>query len=91
MACVCWTPVSDGACFRLIDLEHGREIRDEVLRVVESTKEYSEYEKDVDFEMSMVRRRFVARPAVEPLACWRACDDVCGVLWCVGLRPQKSP
>jgi hypothetical protein len=39
------------------ELENGREVRDEFLRMIEKTKEYNAYEHDVDFEMSMVRRR----------------------------------
>lgn len=44
----------------LQELENGREVRDEFLRMIEKTKEYNAYEHDVDFEMSMVRRRYVA-------------------------------
>jgi hypothetical protein len=43
----------------LPELESGREVRDEFLRMIEQTKEYNAYEHDVDFEMSMVRRRCV--------------------------------
>lgn len=48
------------------DLEAGREIREEVLSIVESSPEYKAYEKDVDFELSVVRRRYAMGGPVTP-------------------------
>ncbi len=50
-----WSPVT--CLVDRAELESGREVRDEFLRMIEKTKEYNAYEHDVDFEMSMVRRR----------------------------------
>jgi hypothetical protein len=52
-------------CYLNADLESGREIRQEVLKLVERSKEYAAYEKDVHFEMSLIRRRYAA--ANEPM------------------------
>lgn len=48
------------------DLEAGREVRAEALRLVERSPEYASYEKDVDFEMSIVRRRYVMGGPLTP-------------------------
>lgn len=42
----------------LAELEQGREVRDEVLHLVEGSKEFQEYEKEVDFEMNLLRLRY---------------------------------
>ena len=41
------------------DLEDGREVRNEMLKLVEESPEYANYEKDVDFEISMLKRRYL--------------------------------
>lgn len=44
--------------FVCTDLVKGSEVRDEVLHVVGESAEYADYEKEVDFEMNLLRLRY---------------------------------